>query len=79
MVYTLQVCNPDLDTGTLSVTNYSQDNGQFPGGTIGALNGMQHPSFVIEPEWPVGKVLKYGSPSGEDDEVSDTDKVWKVG
>jgi hypothetical protein len=73
-VFWLQVCNPDLETGTLQVTDYEQDNGEFAPHTIGHLNGMNHPNIVIDPEWDADKVLSYGC---EIDEPLDYGRVLK--
>jgi len=77
-VFWLEVSDPDLDTGTLRVTDYSTDTGDFRPGTIGALNGMNHPSVVIEPTMAVEAVLAYGHAPDEIEPVDTTEKLWRA-
>jgi hypothetical protein len=58
--YCLEVCNPDLEKGTLQVTDYGQSTNEFRSGTIGAANGMNHPNILVTPEMTAAEVLRYG-------------------
>lgn len=55
----LEVSNPSMETGTLKVTDYAQDTGEFKPGTIGKVNGMNHPSITIDPTMTADDVLRY--------------------
>jgi len=59
-VFWLMVNDPDLETGELHVTDYGVDTGEYAKGTIGEVNGMNHPRILIDPAWPVEKLLSYG-------------------
>jgi hypothetical protein len=59
------VCNADLDTGLMQVTNYDNDSRDFPPGSIGALNGMQYETIEVTPEWTADDFLRYGEETDE--------------
>jgi hypothetical protein len=58
--YYLEVCNPNLETGMLQVTNYGESTGEFRSGTIGEVNGLNHPNILITAEMTAADVLRYG-------------------
>lgn len=43
----------------LSVRDYGKDTGEFPPGSIGYLNGMNHPTVQVPVETPVKFLLDY--------------------
>ena len=44
---------------TLSVRDYGQDTGEYPPGSIGYLNGMNHPMIPIPMDKPIQFLLDY--------------------
>lgn len=76
-VFCLEVSNPDLINGTLMVTNYKENTGDYEPNTIVAMNGMNHPSVTIEATMDVDKVLQYGYVP-EADDLEPTTKIVKV-
>lgn len=47
----------DLAKGELSYRNYSVDTGEFAKGTLGAINGMNHPDTLIDPDFDLTELL----------------------
>jgi len=56
----LQFVPGNLDAGELFLRDYTVDNGRFSKGTIGAMNGMNHPNISIPQdatiEWFMEKI-----------------------
>lgn len=38
----------DLDRGEIKIRDYTKDTGEFRDNTLGAINGMNHPSIPVE-------------------------------
>jgi hypothetical protein len=51
----------DIGSGKVSVTDYSQNTGEYKPGTIGAINGMNHPEVSITPSMKVSELVAIGS------------------
>ena len=49
----------ELDKGELYVVNEKEDNGSCPKGSIGQINGFNHPTMVITPNMTIKDLLKY--------------------
>lgn len=50
---------PDLEHGTLRIVDDSKDTKDHPEGSIGAVNGMNHPRIPIDPKWAVKELVKF--------------------
>jgi len=49
----------DLQKGELAIRDYSIDTKEFSKGTIGEINGMNHPSIDISKDTNIEDLLKY--------------------
>jgi hypothetical protein len=49
----------DLKQGELRIVKRDEDNGSCPKGSIGAVNGFNHPTVLITPEMTINDLLKY--------------------
>lgn len=68
-VFYLELSSPGIDKGTMCVTDYSKTEGNYPEGSIGRLNGMHHPSIVVDPDEHCAQViLQHGCPVGDDED-----------
>jgi len=76
-VFSLEVNGPDLNTGTLRVTDHTKNSNLYNKGTIGEINGMNYSTVVIDPSWTADQVLAYGHPAEDEDSIINC-KVWKV-
>jgi hypothetical protein len=50
---------PDLEHGTLRIVNDSKDTKEYPKGSIGSMNGMNHPRIPVDPKWSVKDLVKF--------------------
>lgn len=58
----------DLDKGEIGIRDQTVDTGQYPSGTIGELNGMNHPTIPITPDMTIDDLVVYALKEGGDDE-----------
>jgi len=49
----------DLDQGELRIVKRDEDNGSCPKGSIGAINGFNHPVVPLTPDMTIKDLLKY--------------------
>lgn len=49
----------DLEKGELKVVDSKTNTGEFREGTIGALNGMNHPEIPLSPDMTIEELLKW--------------------
>jgi hypothetical protein len=50
---------PNLEQGTFRVVDRSKDTKDHPEGSIGAVNGMNHPRIPIDLKWAVKDLVKF--------------------
>lgn len=49
----------DLDKGELRIVDYKKNTGEFREGTIGEVNGMNHPTIPLSPDMTIEELLKW--------------------
>ena len=49
----------DLDKGELRLVDHKTNTGEFREGTLGALNGMNHPTIPLSPDTTIEELLKW--------------------
>lgn len=76
-IYGILLSDPDLDTGEMKLVNMRLDTGEYKQGTIGELNGLNHPRISVSSDFDVEDVLSYGyNLTKEERFVDEADKVW---
>lgn len=49
----------DLEKGELRLVNHKTNTGEFREGTIGEMNGMNHPTIPLSPDMTIEELLKW--------------------
>lgn len=49
----------DLEKGELRIVDYKKDTGEFRKGTLGEVNGMNHPEIPLSPDTTIQELLKW--------------------
>jgi hypothetical protein len=49
----------NLDNGEIGIRNYKKNTGEFNKGTIGEMNGMNHPTIKLSPDMEIKELIKF--------------------
>lgn len=76
VAFTLDLRDPDLETGTMSVIDFGVVTQDYQPESIGAINGLQYPAHPVTPEWDVDDLMLHGEEKNEG--IDETDVVFLI-